>query len=128
VLSPPQAEYLQPGEWVTGMPALAEFGPGGRRGVYLPANTTTRFAMTPGIHGASELVLDAATGDGNETITATVGGQRLSGTAGGSLATIHLAPLRQTAAEVDLSVHAASPNSYLFVSRLTFVPHRARAR
>jgi hypothetical protein len=123
IVSPVQAEYLAPGEWVTGMPALAEFGPGGQRGVYLASGSTTRFAMTPGIAKRCLLELHAASVGGPISITTTVGRETRTVVLGGDPTVLQVGPFSRSESVVSLSVRSsvASADNSLFISRMRFI-------
>jgi hypothetical protein len=126
VLSPLQAEYLAPGEWVTGMPALAEVGPGGLRGVYLAGGSTTRFAMTPGVRGGANLSLRGATVGGAVQITVTVGAEARSARLDGGPIVVQIGPFKNPGSVVSVSVSrpAGGANPTLFTSNMRFVAAR----
>jgi hypothetical protein len=128
VLSPLQAEYLAPGEWVRGMPALEEIGPGGKQGLYLNNGSTTRFAMTPGISGGCELALEGASVDGALQVTITVGREARSALVSSQPSVVHLRPFSRASGVLSLTVSAlsAKSNASLFISHMTFVAVRPR--
>jgi hypothetical protein len=123
ILSPLQAEYLPPGEYVTGMPALEEVGPGGLRGVYLRAGSTTRFAMTPGVRCACSLALRGASVGGSLQVSLTVGSEVRSSTVTSRSAVVRIGPFSQAGSVVSLGVRqpASGSNGSLFVGDLRFV-------
>jgi len=126
VLSPLQAEYLAPGEWITGMPALAEMGPGGLRGVYLSRGSTTRFAMTPGVRGRVNLTLLAASVGGGMQVTVAVGSEARSTQLNGGPSAVQVGPFKSAEAVVSVSVRAPAggSNPTLFISNMRFVAAR----
>jgi hypothetical protein len=126
VLSPLQAEYLAPGEWVTSMPALAEVGPGGLRGVYLASGSTTRFAMTPGVRGSTNLSLLGATVGGAVQITVTVGAEVRSARLDGGPTVVQIGPFKNPGSIVSVGVSptARGANPTLFTSKMRFVAAR----
>jgi hypothetical protein len=123
LLSPLQAEYLGPGQWVRSMPALAEIGPGGVRGVYLPGGSTTRFAMTPGVRGGCTLTLQEASVGGAAQIAVAVGSEVRSASVGTRPAVIHIGPFKGASSVLSLKVTAPSArtNTELFISDMRFV-------
>jgi hypothetical protein len=128
VLSPLQAEYRQPGEWVVGMPALAEPGPGGLRGVFLAGRSTTRFAITPGVKCRCLVDLGGAAISGRAKVTVTVGKESRSAFVSSRPSKVSFGPFSQSAAVLAVSVGSAtkSPTGRLFVSEIRFVPARPR--
>jgi hypothetical protein len=123
VLSPPQAHYLAPGEWVTGMPALAEFGPEGQRGLYLVRGSSTLIAMTAGLSGRSDLVLQGAGVGGPVQVAVTVGSEIRQALVGTRLTALRIGPFLNTSAVLSVAVSSAEAGSRgdLFVSHLGFV-------
>jgi hypothetical protein len=123
ILSPLQAEYLAPGEWVTSMPALAEIGPGGRRGVYLASGSTTRFAMTPGVRGDCNVVLQGASAGGAVQVTITVGSEVRSATVGPTPSMVYVGHFSNGSEVLSLAVSttAGKSRASLFVSNMRFV-------
>ncbi len=123
VLSPLQAEYLTKGEWVTGMPALAEIGPGGLRGVSLGSGTTTRFAMTPGIGGRCRVTLQGASTGGTLRVTVTVGHEIHSALVHSRPTVVYIGPFSHTSSVLSMTVStpAGKSNGSLFVSDMRFV-------
>jgi hypothetical protein len=128
VLSPLQAEYRQAGQWVTGMPALAQLGPSGVRGLHLANGTMTRFAMTPGVGGRCIVALQGAATRKQVEVTVTVGSQRRSGFVSRHPSTANLGPFLQSAAVVTVTVGSSDGSSKgsLFVSDMRFVPTKSR--
>jgi hypothetical protein len=126
VLSPLQAEYLRPGEWVTGMPALAEMGPGGLKGVYLSRGSTTRFAMTRGVRGRANLTLLGASVGGALQVTVAVGSEARSAQLNGGPSTVQIGPFKsaETVVSVSVSAPAGGSNPTLFVSNMRLVAAR----
>jgi hypothetical protein len=122
-LSPLQAEYLAPGEWVTGMPALAETGPGGLRGLYVGGGSTTRFAIAPGVSGGGSVTLRGASVGGSTQVTVTVGSEARSARIGSSPTVLHLGPFSQASGVLSLSVgaFAGGAKGSLFISDMRFV-------
>jgi hypothetical protein len=122
-LSPLQAEYLAPGEWITGMPALAETGPGGSRGLYLGGGSTTRFALTPGVRGAGNVTLRGASVGGSTQVTVTIGSEARSASVGSSPTVVHLGPFSQPSGVLSLSVGTlpGGAKGSLFISYMRFV-------
>jgi hypothetical protein len=121
ILSPLQAEYLAPGEWVTTMPALDEPGPGGLRGLYLERGSATRFAMTPGVKGACTLAIQGAGVRGSVELAVTVGSQVRRARMSGTPRVVAVGPFSQAAGVISVSVTAATPNASLFVSKMQLV-------
>jgi hypothetical protein len=128
VLSPLQAEYRQAGQWVTGMPALAQAGPGGLRGLHLASGTTTRFAMTPGVDGRCVVALQGAAVRGRVKVTVTVGREGRSAFLNSRSATANLGPFRHSAPVLTVTVGSmtGSARSSLFVRDIRFVPVKSR--
>jgi hypothetical protein len=123
ILSPLQAEYLAPGEWVTSMPALAEIGPGGRRGVYLPSGSTTRFAMTPGVRGGCNLMLQGVAAGGTVQVTVTVGSEARAAAVGPTPSVVNIGHFPHASEVLSLAVNTAAGKSRasLFVSNVRFL-------
>lgn len=121
VLSPLQAEYLAPGEWVTSMPALSETGPGGLRGVYLERGSKTSFAITPGVRGRCELVMRAAGIGGSPTVAVRVGSEVRTVHVAASLNLIRVGPFSHSSEAVSLAVNAAASGTSIFVSKIQLV-------
>jgi hypothetical protein len=123
-LSPLQAEYLPPGEWVTGMPALAETGPGELRGLYLGGGSTTRFAITPGVQGGGSVTLQGASVGGSTQVTVTVGSQARSASVGSSPTVVHFGRFSQANSVLSLNVGKlpGGAKGSLFISDMRFVP------
>ena len=121
VLSPLQAEYLAPGEWVTSMPALHETGPSGLRGLYLERGSTTQFAMTPGVKGACTLAIQGAGVRGAVEVAVTVGSQVRRTRIGGTRGLISVGPFSQAAGVISIAVTAPTPHASFFVSKLQLV-------
>jgi hypothetical protein len=128
VLSPLQAEYRQAGQWVTGMPALAQAGPSGLRGLLLASGTTTRFAMTPGVEGRCVVALQGAAIRNQVKVTITVGRQGRSASVSSRPSTANLGPFLHSAAVLTVTVEssAESPKGSLFVRDMRFVPAKSR--
>jgi hypothetical protein len=123
VVSPLQAEYLAPGEWITGMPALAEAGPSGLRGLYLGGGSTTRFAITPGLQSRGSVTLQGASVGGSLQVTVAIGSEVRSARVGSSDTVIHIGPFSRVESVLSLSVGNLPGGSKgsLFVSDLRFV-------
>jgi hypothetical protein len=123
ILSPLQAEYLAPGEWVTGMPALEEVGPGGRRGVYLRAGSSTRFAITPGVRCICHVALQGASVGGSLEVSVTVGSEVRASVLGSKAAGTRLGPFSRAAGVVSLNVRGSTNGSKaaLFIGDLRLV-------
>jgi hypothetical protein len=127
VLSPLQAEYRQAGQWVTGMPALAQAGPSGLRGLHLASGTTTRFAMTPGVKCRCVLALQGAAIRGQVKVTVTVGREHSSAFLTSGPSTVHLGPFLHPAAVLTVTVATAgSSKSNIFVRDMRLVPAKSR--
>jgi hypothetical protein len=123
ILSPLQAEYLSAGEWVTGMPALAQIGPGGLRGVYLAIGSTTQFAMSPGIRGRCDVALQGTGVGGALRVTVTVGREVRSTLVSGRLGVVTLGPFSRASTVLSMTVEsrAGELKRTLFLSDLRFV-------
>jgi hypothetical protein len=128
ILSPIQAEYLAPGEAVMRMPALAELGPNGLRGMNIPDGVTARFQITPGISGRCMVTLKAAGIGGKLRVTAAVGSETHSVLAGSRPAVMHIGPFSHPSSVLSLNVssHRAYASTRLFFSDVRLVaapPH-----
>lgn len=125
IISPVQSEYLPPGSWVAGMPALAEVGPGGARGVYLASGSSTRFATTPGPRGSVYVIVRGAAIGGATPIAVTVAGQTRRGVAGGAPGSVRLGPFASATGKLSLAVgvpaQASKHGQALFVSDIRLV-------
>lgn len=126
VISPLQAEYLAKGQWVTGIPALAEVGPGGLRGVFVAGGSTTRFQMTAGIHGSCELLLDGVGVGSALRVSVTVGTQVRSATVSRRTAVVRIGRFAHPSGVLSLRVNttARSPKADLFIHDMRFVAAR----
>jgi hypothetical protein len=129
LLSPLQAEYLAPGEAVMRMPALAERGPDGLRGMHIVNGVTARFRITPGVSGRCMVTLKAAGVGGALRITAAVGKETRSTFVGGRPAVVHIGPFSHSSSVLSLnaSSRGGHTSTRLFISdlRLTATPPRA---
>jgi hypothetical protein len=123
ILSPLQAQYLAPGEWVTGMPALAAVGPGGLRGVYLGGGSTTRFAITPGARGRGNVTLDGASAGGATQVSVRMGSEVRSARVATSPTVVHLGPFSHANGVLSVSVVTLPGGSKgsVFISDMRFV-------
>jgi hypothetical protein len=128
VLSPLQAEYRRPGEWVAGMPALAQAGPGRLRGTYLAAASSTRFAMTPGVKCPCVVEMEGAAVPTPVEVTVAIGQERHSTSVSRSPSKLSVGPFSSWAASLTVSVAspAGSPKSNLFVSDMGFATANPR--
>jgi hypothetical protein len=123
LLSPLEGEYLAAGEWVTGMPALAEPGPHGLRGLYLRGGSRASFAMTPGIAGRCILALTSASIGTVMQVTVSVGGETRSAFVGSASSVVYLGPFAHSADVLSLTAGApAQRTAYLFISDMRFTP------
>jgi len=129
LLSPLQAEYLAPGEPVMRMPALAELGPNGLRGMNIPNGVTARLQIAPGISGRCMVTLKAAGIGGTLRVTAAVGNETHSVLVGSRPAVIHIGPFLHPSSVLSLSASSrgAYASTRLFLSnvRLVAAPPRA---
>jgi len=107
LLSPLQAEYLAPGEAVMRMPALAELGPNGLRGMWIASGVTARLKITPGISGRCMVTLTAAGVGGTLRVTAAIGNETHSVLVGSRPAVMHVGPFSHPSGILSLS--ASSP-------------------
>jgi hypothetical protein len=127
LLSPLQAEYLAPGEAVMRMPALAELGTNGLRGMNIPSGVKARFQVTPGISGRCMVTLKAAGIGGTLRVTAVVGNETHSVFVGSRPTVLHIGPFSHPGADVSLNVSRgryASTRLFLSDVRLTVAgPH-----
>jgi hypothetical protein len=125
IISPLQAEYLLPGQAVMRMPALAETGPQGAPGIYIPAGITGRFAMTPGITGRCILTMRAGATAGPVQVTAAVGHELRSVIVGTRETVVSIGPFSHAAGVVSLTVapRRGRPGS-VFIGDLRFVAAR----
>lgn len=124
LLSPIQARYLAPGESVTRMPALAELGPRGLRGLYVTQRVNARFAMTPGIKGPCTVALHGASVGGALRVAVTIGARTLSVLVGTSTTVVHIGPFPYASAVISMTATTIAGNSRasLFISDLRFIP------
>jgi hypothetical protein len=122
VVSPLQAEYLAPGEWVKGMPALAETGPGGLRGLYLTSGSTTPFAMTPGIHGRSVLAIHGASVGQAVRVAVTVGAEAHTALVPSHPSVTYVGPFAEASSLLSMTVSTPEGGSSgnLFIGNLRF--------
>lgn len=122
-LSPLQAEYLAPGEALMRMPALAEVGPAGSRGLSIAPGANARFQMTPGATGPCMVALQGASVGGNLQVTIAIGNQRRSALVRDRSAVTYIGPFSRTGGALTLTVNApARENGSLFLSNVRFVP------
>jgi hypothetical protein len=128
VLSPLQAEYRRPGEWVGGMPALAQAGPGGLRGLYLATGSTTRFAMTPGVKCPCVIELEGAAVPAPVEVTIAIGRELHSTSVSNAPSKLSVGAFSRWAASLTVSVSspAGSPKSNLFISDMGFAAANPR--
>jgi hypothetical protein len=125
LLSPVEASYLTPGQAVMGMPALAQEGPGGLRGIEIADSTTTRFHITPGVTGSCTVAVDAAATSGTVRITAVVGRETRSAIVDARLSVVQLGPFPRPSGVVSLhatGVGDRRARENLFVSDLRIAP------
>jgi hypothetical protein len=129
LLSPLQAEYLEPGEAVMRMPALAEPGPDGSRGLYVTGGVTARFAMTPGIVGSSVVALQGATVAGFAHVTVRVGAETHSAVASNRMKTILIGPFSHAASVLSMTLGGfpGSAKVSVFIKDLRFASARPGA-
>jgi hypothetical protein len=122
VLSPLQAEYLAPGQAVMSMPALAETGPTGERGVYLGSGAVARFAMTPGIAGPCSVTLKGVDVGGRVGVTVTVGSQARSAQIDRQTKAVQFGPFADAQSVIAVRVtRSGTQDGALFLSDLRFV-------
>jgi hypothetical protein len=128
LLSPLQSQYLMPGESVTRMPALAELGPHGARGLYVEGGRAARFGMTPGMPGLRDLRLRAVGVEGPLRVTATVGGEVRSAVVADRPTVIRMGPFANALRVVTLRVPAGARRSphRLFITELRYLSPSAR--
>jgi hypothetical protein len=119
IISPVQSEYLQPGDWVAGLPALAEVGPGGARGIYLTGDKVTRFAMTPTVAGPVYVTIRGAGLGHAVPITVTLGGQSRSAAVAVSPGVTRVGPFER--ADSALSLATAAPRASAKTTPVLFV-------
>lgn len=104
VVSPLQAVYLRAGEAVRRMPAIAEPGPGGLRGITVSPGDLVRLAITPGVQGRCRLLLGAVARGADVVVTATVGGVTRRGVIRVNPTFLHLGPYPRTSAVVRINI------------------------
>lgn len=125
VLSPIQAVFLAPGEALMRMPALAEPGPGGVRGLFVPAGASASFPVTPGMRGPAALRLRGAANRTGIAITVSDGTETRSNAIPRGRSTTVLGTFAHPGGLLSLSVHApAGHGAGVFIERLGFVPGR----
>ena len=119
-----QAEYLAPGEALMRMPALAELGPAGSRGLSIARGVNARFQMTPGVTGPCMVALRGASVGGNLQVAIAIGNQRRSALVQGRPAVTYIGPFSRTGSTLTLTaiVPAGRRNGSLFLSNVRFVP------
>jgi hypothetical protein len=104
VISPIQAVYLRAGEAVRRMPAIAEPGPGGLRGIAVFPGDLVRLAITPGVQGRCRLLVRAVTRGAGAVVSATVGGVTRSAFIGPYPTLLYLGPYPRTSTVVRIRV------------------------
>lgn len=132
LLSPLQAEYLAPGEAVMRMPALAELGPNGLRGMQIASGATAHLKITPGISGRCMVTLTAVGVGGASRITAAVGNEVHSALVGSHSAVVRIGPFSHPSSILSLSAssHAGHASTRFIVNnvRLSLLRRAARFR
>jgi hypothetical protein len=104
VVSPVQAFYLRAGEAVRRMPAIADPGPRGLRGITLSPGDLVRLAITPGVHGRCRLLLRAVARGGDVVVSATVGGVTHQKVVRSRATLLRFGPYPRTAARVRIRI------------------------
>jgi hypothetical protein len=104
VISPLQAVYLRAGEAVRRMPAIAEPGPGGLRGITVFPGDLVRLAITPGLQGRCGLLIHAVAREGDVVVSAIVGGVMRKGLILRHPTLLYLGPYPRTSKIVRIRV------------------------
>jgi hypothetical protein len=124
LLSPLQSEYLAPGQAVVRMPALAETGPAGARGLLIARDVDAQFRITPGVTGRYMVALKGESIGSALHVTITVGNQRHSVLVRTGPAVSYVGPFSHADSVLSLRATAAvgRTGGGLLVSSVRLVP------
>jgi hypothetical protein len=129
LVSPMQAEYVPAGEAPLRMPALAELGPGGARGLSVAAGLEGHFAVAPGVRCPCNLdVVGAAVGTASLGVTARVGAVARRARVTSHLERISLGPFAEASETLTLTVdRGATAASTMFLGSIRLEPRSSTA-